>query len=163
MVKVLFVCLGNICRSPLAQGLMEKKIKEAGLEGEVSVDSCGTSAYHIGEQPDERTVKNALKNGLKLNHQARQFIRKDFREFDYILVMDEANLQCARRMDQTKEFSDKLHLMRDFDPVEKGADVPDPYFGGEEGFQNVYNILERSVSHFLEQVTKKHKLKPQAL
>lgn len=162
MVKVLFVCLGNICRSPLAQGLMEKKIKEAGLEHAIEVDSCGTSAYHIGEQPDERTVKNALKNGLRLDHQARQFVKKDFRAFDYILVMDKANLQCATRMDQTKEFSQKLQLMRDFDPEDKGGDVPDPYFGGEEGFQNVYEMLDRSMDNFLKQIISKHNLKATA-
>ncbi|UII32985.1 low molecular weight phosphotyrosine protein phosphatase [Fulvivirga ulvae] len=158
MIKVLFVCLGNICRSPLAQGLMEMKIDELGLNDQIKVDSCGTSQYHIGEQPDERTLKNALKNGLKLEHQARQFSRKDFRTFDYIVTMDKANMDCVKRLDQTNEFSDKFMLIRDFDPVDKGADVPDPYFGGEEGFQHVYLILQRSVSEFLNQIIKTHGL-----
>lgn len=159
MIKVLFVCLGNICRSPLAQGLMEKKIDELGLSDQIKVDSCGTSQYHIGEQPDERTLQNALKNGLKLNHKARQFSKKDFRAFDYIVAMDKANMECVRRFDQTNEFSDKFMLIRDFDSIDKGADVPDPYFGGEEGFQHVYLILQRSVNEFLNQVIKKHGLK----
>lgn len=160
MVKVLFVCLGNICRSPLAQGLMEKKISEIGLSNFIQVDSCGTSSYHIGQQPDERTLKNALRNGLTLNHQARQLIRKDFRDFDYILAMDQANLDCAKRLDQTHEFAEKLQLMRDFDPLNPGADVPDPYFGGEEGFQHVYDILERSVENFIQKIIARHNLKP---
>lgn len=159
MVKILFVCLGNICRSPLAQGLLEKKVKELGLNAHIEVDSCGTSQYHIGEQPDERTLENAKKNGLKLEHKARQFSRKDFRTFDYIVAMDKANMECVTRTDQTNEFVDKLMLIRDFDPVDKGADVPDPYFGGEEGFQHVFTILQRSVDTFLNHVIEKHELK----
>ncbi|MBL6447236.1 low molecular weight phosphotyrosine protein phosphatase [Fulvivirga sp. 29W222] len=159
MIKVLFVCLGNICRSPLAQGLLEKKIKELGLNDQMEVDSCGTSQYHIGEQPDGRTVQNALKNGIKLEHKARQFSKKDFRVFDYIVAMDSANMECIRRLDQTHEFSDKFMLIRDFDAVDKGADVPDPYFGGEEGFQQVFLILQRSVNEFLNHVIQKHGLR----
>ncbi|GAA0890403.1 hypothetical protein GCM10009122_00810 [Fulvivirga kasyanovii] len=138
---------------------MEKKIDELGLSEQIKVDSCGTSQYHIGEQPDERTLQNALKNGLKLNHEARQFSKKDFRAFDYIVAMDKANMECVRRLDQTNEFSDKFTLIRDFDSIDKGADVPDPYFGGEEGFQHVYLILQRSVNEFLNQVIQKHGLK----
>ncbi|MDX1629630.1 MAG: low molecular weight protein-tyrosine-phosphatase, partial [Fulvivirga sp.] len=93
MIKVLFVCLGNICRSPLAEGIFKKRIKEHGLVGQVEVDSCGTSQYHIGEPPDERTVANAASNAIKLDHEARQFLKKDFRQFDYIIPMDDANLQ----------------------------------------------------------------------
>lgn len=159
MIKVLFVCLGNICRSPLAQGILEKKIKEKGLSDKIQVDSSGTSKYHIGEPPDSRTLANAKENDLILDHQARQFGKKDFRDFDYILAMDAANLENIQKLDQTKEFEDKVMLMRVFDDQAKNADVPDPYFGGEEGFQNVYDILERSVSNFLDWLIKKHDLK----
>lgn len=159
MIKVLFVCLGNICRSPLAQGIMEKKIREAGLEKEIEIDSCGTSQYHIGEQPDNRTLRNARQHGLTIDHAARQFSATDFEAFDYIVFMDQSNFEAVRDLDEDKSFSDKLYLMRDFDTDEKGADVPDPFFGGEEGFQHVYEILERSVAAFLNHLAKDHNLK----
>ncbi|QSE97680.1 low molecular weight protein-tyrosine-phosphatase [Fulvivirga lutea] len=151
MEKVLFVCLGNICRSPLAEGLAIKLSKELGVEKKVEFDSCGTSNYHIGEKPDKRTIENAEENGLKLNHKARQFDKADFREFDYIIAMDQANLSNIKKLDQEGQFDDKLYLMREFDNEDKGADVPDPYFGGPKGFQEVYDILERSVQKFLEE------------
>lgn len=150
MKKVLFVCLGNICRSPLAKELAKKIAKENGLADSVFFDSCGTSDYHIGEQPDQRTVDNARQNGLIINHRARQFENSDFREFDYILAMDSANLSNIMKLDQTNEFGAKVYLMRDFDPEFPGEDVPDPYFGGSQGFQHVFDILTRSVSHFID-------------
>ncbi len=159
MIKVLFVCLGNICRSPLAEGIMKHRIKALNLDDQIEVDSCGTSKYHIGEQPDKRTVANAKSNGLALNHQARQFTKADFRNFDYILAMDGANLKNIGKIDQTGEFSGKTMLMRYFDNQDKNADVPDPYFGGEEGFQQVYEILDRSVDEFLNWLIKQHALK----
>jgi len=162
MVKILFVCLGNICRSPLAEGILKSQIKEKGLDEHIVVDSCGTSKYHIGEQPDSRTVSNAKENGLELNHEARQFEKEDFRQFTYIVTMDSANLNCIQRIDQTKGFEDKMMLMRAFDPENKNADVPDPYFGGEDGFQQVYDILDRSVTNFLDWVVEKHDLNAQA-
>ena len=152
------MCLGNICRSPLAHGILNHEINKRGLVGEISVDSCGTSKFHIGEQPDIRTRENAKSNGIILNHRARQFERADFRKFDYILAMDSANYNNALRLDQTFEFKDKLILMRQFDPENRGADVPDPYFGGEKGFQNVFDILNRSVNNFLEEIIEKHNL-----
>ncbi len=150
MKKVLFVCLGNICRSPLAEGLAKHIAKEKGISDHVHFDSCGTSQYHIGDQPDERTVENTANNGIKLDHQARQFEKKDFRDFDYILAMDSNNLSNIKILDQADQFGDKLFLMRDFDPENSGGDVPDPYFGGEAGFQNVYDILNRSVENFID-------------
>ena len=159
MINNLFVCLGNICRSPLAHGILLKEINDRNLQNIISVDSCGTSQYHIGEQPDSRTRANAELNGVWLNHQARQFERADFRKFDYILAMDRANYKNVIRLDQTSEFEHKVHLMRDFDPLDKGADVPDPYVGGEQGFQHVFDILDRSVDDFLNWVIDQHKLK----
>ncbi len=149
MKKVLFVCLGNICRSPLAEGLAIKISAELGISDQVTFDSCGTGNYHIGELPDERTRKNAKQNGLELTSQARQFDKKDFREFDYILAMDSANLSNIKKIDMTNQFDKIMGLMRDYDLEFKGQDVPDPYFGGEQGFQEVYNIIERSVRQFL--------------
>lgn len=158
MVNVLFVCLGNICRSPLAEGVFQKEIRNRGVESEFNVDSCGTSKYHIGEQPDSRTVANARENGVHLDHKARQFSKADFRDFDYIIVMDKANLEVIERHDQNNNYSEKFHLMRDFDPKFKGEDVPDPYFGGESGFQHVYDIVKRSVDNFLDFLIKEHNI-----
>lgn len=151
MKKVLFVCLGNICRSPIAEGLALKISMEKGLQERVSFDSCGTGAYHIGEQPDPRTIENARKNGVVLSHAARQFDKSDFRVFDYIITMDQANMKNIKMLDQAEAFEDKLFLMRSFDKLNLGADVPDPYFGGEQGFQEVFEILERSVEEFINQ------------
>jgi len=161
MIKVLFICLGNICRSPLAEGIFIKKVKEKDLDEVIEVDSCGTSQYHIGELPDPRTRENAKANGLELDQKARQFKKEDFRKYDYLIPMDQANYDTVKRVDQTDSFGKKMILMRDFDSQEKGADVPDPYFGGEEGFQKVYDILDRSTSNFLEFLIKEHDLKAQ--
>ncbi|MGK7390035.1 MAG: low molecular weight protein-tyrosine-phosphatase [Candidatus Cyclobacteriaceae bacterium M2_1C_046] len=157
-VSVLFVCLGNICRSPLAKSLFMHHVKEKGLEDEIFIDSCGTSHYHLGESPDERTIANAAKNGLNISNEARQLLREDLRKFDYIVAMDRSNLKNIKLLDHGNEFSHKIFLMRDFDPKEKGTEVPDPYFGGEEGFQNVYDILNRSTKEFLNHIIKKEQL-----
>lgn len=150
MVKVLFVCLGNICRSPLAEALFREKIKERNLTGQIVCDSCGTSDYHIGEQPDKRTLKNAAANGLHINHKARQFGENDFHDFDIIVAMDGSNLGNIKSLEGNR-VGYHLFRMRDFesDPKHKGLNVPDPYFGGEGGFQEVYEILDRCTANLL--------------
>lgn len=158
MIKILFVCLGNICRSPLAEALFVKKLQEKQLLDEVEVDSCGTVGYHIGEPPDHRTVANAKMNGMVLDHKARQFDKSDFRKFDYILVMDNSNKQVVQRLDEANQFAAKIFLFRDFDNNGKGQDVPDPYFGGEEGFQQVFEILDRTTDNLLHHIIKEHNL-----
>lgn len=155
--KVLFVCLGNICRSPLAEGIFRDKVKEAGLTDKFEIDSCGTSAYHIGDQPDPRTRANAIENGVTLNHQARQFVQEDFHDFDYILPMDSSNLGNVNRLEPANTKA-KVILMRDFDPQGKGEDVPDPYYGGARGFQNVFDILDRSTASLLEAIRSEKEL-----
>lgn len=157
-ISVLFVCLGNICRSPLAMNLFKREVSERGLSGHFEIDSCGTSDYHIGSSPDSRTVENALKNGLEINHSARQLTPSDLEKYDYLLAMDRDNLANIKALDPSGQYEDKIFLMRDFDPEEQRAEVPDPYFGGEQGFQNVYEILKRSVSHFLDNVVEEHKI-----
>lgn len=152
MTRVLFVCLGNICRSPLAEGVFRSLLENKGLDNQILVDSCGTSNYHIGEQPDPRTLKNARRNNIQLDHCARQFSTSDFENFDYIVVMDRSNLENVLKLDPQQKYRDKVMLLRDFDPVDRGGEVPDPYHGGEQGFQNVYDIVQRSSEGLLERI-----------
>ncbi len=147
-IGVLFVCLGNICRSPLAEGIFRDKVKQAGLEDKFKIDSCGTSAFHIGEQPDPRSTANARDNGIYLDHQARQFVSADFSDFDYILPMDASNHRNVMKLEPENP-AGKVILMRTFDSEGTGEDVPDPYYGGERGFQNVFDILDRSTEELL--------------
>lgn len=150
IMRILFVCLGNICRSPLAEALFVHKINARGLAGKFEVDSCGTSNYNIGDGPDHRTVKNATRNGVPMNHVARQLTRADLAYYDRILVMDRQNLRNALAISDPEHHS-KIVMMRSFDPegMEHG-EVPDPYYGGEQDFQEVFEILDRSVERLLE-------------
>ncbi len=138
VVKVLFVCLGNICRSPLAEGVFKRIVKENKLESFFEVDSCGTSAYHVGQLADRRMQEVAYSHGLLLTSRARQFQKKDLEEFDYIIPMDKANFNSIR----SSEYESKIFLLRDFDVNSCGNnDVPDPYYGSADGFENVYQIV----------------------
>ena len=148
-MKILFVCLGNICRSPLAEGIMKHKIEAAGLSQKITVDSCGTANYHIGDKPDVRTRKNAMQNGVTLNHLGRQLSATNLAEFDFILAMDRSNYQNIMRLASASQHAAKVLLIREFDS-ERGDEVPDPYYGGEQGFQEVYEILDRSVDGFID-------------
>lgn len=150
-VKVLFVCLGNICRSPLGAAILRKKVQELGLESRIDIDSCGTSNYHIGDNADPRTIANASKHGVKIEHCARQLVARDLDDFDYIFAMDRSNLSNILRIAGGRAVADKVRLMREFDP-EGGDEVPDPYHGGEQHFQEVFDILDRSTDNFLEYV-----------
>ena len=150
MKKVLFVCLGNICRSPLAEALFNKHVGEAGLQQHFIADSCGTAAYHIGEQPDARSRSNAQENGLKYSHQARQIKATDFNEFDFIIPMDASNMSNLAIVNPGG--SAFVQLMRDYDEGFEGSDVPDPYFGGDRGFQDVFDMLDRSTKALLDNI-----------
>ncbi len=150
-IKVLFVCLGNICRSPLAEAIFKHKVKERGLEHQIEADSCGTSNYHIGDNPDPRTIANAKKNGVSINHCGRQLSVEDIESFDYILAMDSSNFSNIHRLLKDEKHKPKIQMMRDYDPQGKG-DVPDPYYGGEKGFQEVFDILDRTMDRFLDKL-----------
>jgi protein-tyrosine phosphatase len=155
-ISVLFVCLGNICRSPLAEGIFKDKIRKKGLESYFTVDSCGTSNYHIGDSPDPRTIANALKNGVVLEHCGRQLSVKDLDDFDYILAMDKSNLQNILRLTKDSTHHQKITLMRTYDSLSPGGEVPDPYYGSETHFQEVFDILDRTMENFINQLVQKH-------
>jgi protein-tyrosine phosphatase len=149
-IRVLFVCLGNICRSPMAEAIFKHKIKERGWDDVFEADSCGTGNYHIGSQPDLRTIANARKNRVPIDHCARQLSENDLASFDYILAMDATNLRNILRLPNADQFRQKIMLLRDFDASQKGAEVPDPYFGDENGFQEVFEILDEAMENFLD-------------
>lgn len=150
VVRILFVCLGNICRSPMAMAIFNHKVVEAGLQSLFLADSAGTSDFHIGELPDERTLKCATNHKILLNHRSRQVKRTDFRDFDYLIAMDSENHQNLDAMKLKFGFGDKkIFLMRDFTLGTKGLPVPDPYYGGPENFEAVYSILDEAMEGFL--------------
>jgi protein-tyrosine phosphatase len=144
MVRLLFVCLGNICRSPLAEAIFEHQIRQNGLKKQFLSESCGTANYHVGSPPDPRTLRNAAKNGVVIQHVGRQFHHEDFNRFDLILPMDRSNHSNLLRLPGAGKYESKIQLMRTFDVLQPGADVPDPYYGDEKDFQEVFEILDRS-------------------
>lgn len=159
MVHVLFVCLGNICRSPLAEGIFKDLVKRNGLTPFIRVDSAGTSGWHIDEPPDARSIQIAARNDIQLDHLGRQIKKIDLQRFDYILAMDQDNLEEILRLQEPGQFHNvRILLMREFDNQQSGADIPDPYYGGHNGFQLVYDLLEESLSNFLDFIVKEHKL-----
>lgn len=146
MKKVLFVCLGNICRSPLAEAVFADLVREKGLKNKLETDSCGTAAYHVGDNPDPRTIDVATKHKIPVNHVGRQLHSSDFSSFDFIVAMDKSNYQNIAAINSA---SNKIHLMRDFDSVGKGLDVPDPYYGADDGFEEVFQIVNRCSPNLL--------------
>lgn len=150
--KIIFVCLGNICRSPTAEGVFQHLVNERGLQSYFHIESAGTSAYHIGERANSKSRQVAQKNGVELNSRARLFESPDLMEFDLILAMDSENLQNIKQMDTGNRYSNKIYKMRDFDPQPEDGNVPDPYYGGLEGFQNVYDVVYRSCEGLLDEL-----------
>jgi protein-tyrosine phosphatase len=150
-MKILFVCLGNICRSPLAEAIFKHKVKEKGLANQFFSDSCGTSNYHIGDKPDARTIRNAHQNGISIDHLGRQFDKTDLKKFDLILAMDKGNIESVLRFPNASLYKEKIKVMREYDPHGNG-DVPDPYYGGEKKFQEVFDILDRSIENLIDTI-----------
>ncbi len=139
-MKILVVCLGNICRSPLAEGILLHLVKEKNLS--LIIDSAGTSDYHIGQAPDARTVENAKKHKIDLSPlRARQFIEKDFDTFDKIYVMDKSNLQNVLKLARNDSDKQKVDLFLNISHPNQNMEVPDPYYGGEKGFENVFQLV----------------------
>jgi len=151
--RILFVCMGNICRSPAAEGIAKKFLEKKGLDGTIEIDSAGTLDYHEGELPDPRMIKHASKRGYKLDSRARQFNpNNDFDHFDYIVTMDDDNYSEITSLDKKNKFNDKVYRMVSFGNKLKVNEVPDPYYSGSDGFEQVLDILEDSVDGLLKKV-----------
>jgi protein-tyrosine phosphatase len=149
-IRVLFVCLGNICRSPLAEGVFQNLLRVRGLEPHYEIDSAGTGAWHVGEKPDARSVAVARRNGVDLVTRARQVAARDLSEFDYLIAMDGQNLSDLRVLARRHGGGARLHLLREFDPEPGDHQVPDPYYGGPDGFDDVFTMVHRSCAALLE-------------
>ena len=152
--RILFVCMGNICRSPLAEGVFNHLAAQAGRAAEFEVDSCGTGGWHAGDPPDPRSRAVARKHGITLKSRARQFQRSDFNNFDLILAMDRDNRADLLSFANLRpEHAAKVKLLREYDPEANGhLDVPDPYYGGPDGFEDVYQMIQRSAKRLLETI-----------
>ena len=156
-VRILFVCMGNICRSPLAEGVFRRLVAERGLSESIEIDSAGTGNWHAGQPPDRRMRQTAQRHGLSLDEQrARAVKSSDLYDFDLLLMMDQDNLAAVRRLDRRKAMQDKLRLFRTFDPEPGDGEVPDPYYGGADGFEQVYRIVERTSRNLLDWVERRY-------
>jgi protein-tyrosine phosphatase len=141
-VRLSFVCLGNICRSPTAAAVMRRLVEDAGLSGRIAIESAGTGSWHVGEPPDARATAEAGMRGYRMDGRARQFRQEDFDRLDLVLAMDRENAAALRRLAPIPEAAAKVHLLREFDPAARGdLDVPDPYYGGLHGFATVFDMV----------------------
>lgn len=152
-IKVLFVCMGNICRSPTAEGVFTHLVKQQGTYDRFMIDSAGTHAYHVGEQPDTRAQQTARQRGIDLSYiRARKFAYTDFEMFDHILAMDSDNYAILVDACPT-QYRDKIRLFLDFAPERHERDVPDPYYGGQNGFDHVFDLVEDASQGFYSSIT----------
>lgn len=156
MIRVLFVCMGNICRSPTAEGAFRRLVEEANLADRIEIDSAGTHAYHVGEAPDRRSQAAAQRRGIDLSLQrARAIAAEDFGRYDWIVAMDSANLAHLQRSCPAPE-REKLALLLDFAPQAPAREVPDPYYGGAQGFEHVLDLVEMGSAGLLAAIRDRH-------
>ncbi|MDP4795810.1 MAG: low molecular weight phosphotyrosine protein phosphatase [Rhodospirillales bacterium] len=156
MVRVLFVCLGNICRSPTAEGVFRDLVRREGLQATIKSDSCGTSDWHIGDPPDARATAEALRRGIRIDDlKARQISTADFADFDYVLGMDNQNINKLTAL-CPQAYLSKVQLFLDFAPEVNLREVPDPYYGGDDGFSNVFDMIEAASNGLLADIRKYH-------
>lgn len=152
-IRVMFVCLGNICRSPLAEGVFRQKVEDAGLSDRIEIASSGTGNWHVGEPPDARMTETADRHGVSLEGQtAQQFAAADLDGYDHVFAMDKSNLHDVLYFDEEERHDGKVRLFREFDPEPGDYQVPDPYQGGRQGFENVYDIVDRTTDVILERL-----------
>jgi protein-tyrosine phosphatase len=152
MIRVLFVCTGNICRSPTAEGVFRHKVREAGLEGRIGWDSAGTHGYHVGEAPDSRALRAARRRGIDLaDLRARRIQTRDFHDFDYVLAMDDGHLAQLRRL-MPRDSGAELALFLDYCAARRGEAVPDPYYGAAEDFERVLDLVEEGSEALLDHI-----------
>jgi protein-tyrosine phosphatase len=154
VVRLLFVCMGNICRSPTAEGVMRSLLREQGLEDAVEVDSAGTGDWHLGAAPDARATAAARARGITLEGAARAVAPRDFEDYDLILAADRRNLRDLQAV-APRSARARMHLLREFDPASEGApdlDVPDPYYGGDDGFEHVLDLVEAACRGLLDRL-----------
>jgi protein-tyrosine phosphatase len=148
--RILFVCMGNICRSPLAESVFRHLARERGVEDRFELDSAGTSGYHVGAAPDRRSAATALGRGVEVTGRSRQLAAVDLRRFDYVIAMDADNLQEIEALHAAAGGTARVHRLREWDPEGGGLDVPDPYYGGARGFEDVHDMVERSCAALLD-------------
>jgi protein-tyrosine phosphatase len=154
-MRLLFVCMGNICRSPTAEAVMRAIVAREGLQDEVEIDSAGTGSWHIGDPPDARSTEVAARRGIVMEGAARQVTEADFEAYDLLLAADEQNVAALRAMAPDDAAADKVHLLREFDPKSVAAgdlEVPDPYYGGPDGFEHVLDLVQDACEGLLEHV-----------
>jgi protein-tyrosine phosphatase len=152
-MKLLFVCMGNICRSPTAEGVMRALLREQGFEREIEIDSAGTGGWHTGAPPDARPTAAAARRGIVLEGAARQVRASDFEDYDLLLAADRENVRDLRRIAPDEDGREKVRLLRSYDPAAGGdLDVPDPYYGGPDGFEEVLDLVDAACRGLLEDV-----------
>lgn len=152
--RILFVCLGNICRSPAAEGIMKKLVEDTGLDDKIEIDSAGTSGYHTGELPDSRMRRHGEKRGYKFDSRSRKFTADDFDNFDLILAMDDSNYSNIMALSPDLESDKKVHRMVEYSQKYRHDHIPDPYYSGADGFELVLDLLEDACQGLLTEVKK---------
>jgi len=158
-IRVLFVCLGNICRSPLAEAVFRHLVEERGWTDRFDIDSAGTSGWHRGAPPDARSTEVARRRGITLAGGSRKVTAADLRRFHYVIAMDEENLEALRELQAEAGGTARVHRLREFEPRAASLDVPDPYYGGARGFEEVHDIVERACAGLLAHVAAEHGLR----